>query len=62
LLPLLFSDVVILLHGLTDFALQIPAVAIYWSFLLGLQAAMGGRRPGERAGRIPENGEGLDHD
>lgn len=40
LLPLLFADLVILLHGMTDFALQIPAVALCWSFLLGVQVAI----------------------
>ena len=44
LLPLLFVNVMILTHGLTDFALQIPAFAMYWSFLLGLQVALGGAR------------------
>nr|WP_315051119.1 O-antigen ligase family protein [uncultured Brevundimonas sp.] len=43
LLPLLFADALVLAHGLTDFALQIPAFALYWSFLLGLQAAVAGR-------------------
>lgn len=40
LLPLLFCDLLILMHGLVDFALQIPGVALLWSFLLGLQVAV----------------------
>lgn len=50
LLPLLFADAVVLGHGLTDFGLQIPAFALYWSFLLGLQVAIA-ERARERAGR-----------
>jgi O-antigen ligase len=50
LLPLLFADAVVLGHGLTDFGLQIPALALYWSFLLGLQVAIA-ERARERAGR-----------
>ena len=60
LLPLLFADVVVLSHGLTDFALQIPAFALYWSFLLGLQFAVSGGRPSgdasPAAGRRRETG------
>lgn len=48
LLPLLFVDFVVLAHGLMDFALQIPAISIYWSFLLGLQVAFSGRTPGRQ--------------
>jgi len=61
LLPLLFADAMVLTHGLTDFALQIPAFALYWSFLLGLQTAVSspqarrsirsGGRAREEAGR-----------
>ena len=43
LLPLLFVDCLILMHGLSDFALQIPAFALFWSFLLGLQIAVSGQ-------------------
>lgn len=45
LLPLLFANAVVLGHGLTDFGLQIPALAFYWSFLVGLQLAIA-ERPG----------------
>lgn len=53
LLPLLFADVMVLTHGMTDFALQIPAFALYWSFLLGLQTAVS--RP-ERRRPMPADG------
>lgn len=43
LLPLLFANFIVLAHGLSDFALQIPAFAFYWSFLLGLQTAVSQR-------------------
>jgi O-antigen ligase len=36
---LLAADVVVLLHGLTDFSLQIPSIAALWALLLGLQFA-----------------------
>ena len=48
LLPLLFVDFLVLAHGLSDFALQIPAFALYWSFLLGLQIAVSARRSPRR--------------
>ena len=57
LLPLLFVNVMVLTHGLTDFALQIPAFAMYWSFLLGLQVAIGGART-ERLARPDASGCG----
>lgn len=50
LLPLLFADGVVLGHGLTDFGLQIPALAFYWSFLLGVQLAIA-ETSRERSGR-----------
>ena len=34
---LLAVDAVVLLHGMTDFALQVPAIAALWALLLGLQ-------------------------
>lgn len=52
LLPLLFVDFLVLAHGLSDFALQIPAFALYWSFLLGLQIAVSAR-PSPRRSRRP---------
>jgi O-antigen ligase len=33
------SNLVILLHGTTDYALQVPSIAAFWAFLLGLQFA-----------------------
>ncbi len=36
---LVCSNLVILIHGLTDFALQVPSIAAFWSYLLGLQFA-----------------------
>ncbi|ADL00458.1 O-antigen polymerase [Brevundimonas subvibrioides ATCC 15264] len=38
---LLCANLVILLHGLTDYALQVPSIAGFWAFLLGLQFAFG---------------------
>lgn len=36
---LIAADLVVLVHGLTDYALQIPSIAAFWAFLLGLQFA-----------------------
>jgi len=36
---LVASSVVVLLHGATDYALQVPSIAAFWAFLLGLQFA-----------------------
>jgi O-antigen ligase len=41
LLGLLCANGVILIHGLTDFALQVPSIAAFWSFLLGVQFGYG---------------------
>jgi O-antigen ligase len=41
LIGLLCANLVILVHGLTDFALQVPSIAAFWSFLLGLQFGFG---------------------
>jgi len=38
---LICASLVILLHGLTDYALQVPSIAALWTFLLGLQFAYG---------------------
>jgi O-antigen ligase len=43
-LALIGCDVVFLVHGYTDFALQTPSVAAFWSFLLGLQFTLAERR------------------
>jgi O-antigen ligase len=36
---LICLNLVVLIHGLADFALQVPSIAAFWSFLLGLQFA-----------------------
>lgn len=48
---LLALDVVFVVHGLTDSALQSPSIAAFWAWTLGLQAALvqGGSRTGESA-------------
>jgi O-antigen ligase len=38
---LLASNLVVLIHGMTDYALQVPSIAAFWAFLLGLQFAFG---------------------
>jgi hypothetical protein len=38
---LLAADAVFILHGATDFGLQVPSIAAFWAWLLGLQAALG---------------------
>ncbi|WP_396593038.1 O-antigen ligase family protein [Brevundimonas sp. R86498] len=43
---LLCANLVVLLHGLTDYALQVPSIAAFWAFLLGLQFAFGQGRGG----------------
>lgn len=37
---LLAVDLVFLIHGMSDFALQTPSMAAFWSFLLGLQFSL----------------------
>ncbi|WP_395942449.1 O-antigen ligase family protein [Brevundimonas sp.] len=42
---LIAANLVILAHGMTDYALQVPSIAAFWAYLLGLQFAYGkGRR------------------
>lgn len=41
---LIAANVVVLIHGLTDFALQVPSVATFWAFLLGVQFGFGASR------------------
>jgi O-antigen ligase len=36
-LGLVCASLVVLVHGLTDYALQVPSIAAFWAFLLGLQ-------------------------
>lgn len=40
LCALVAADVVFLVHGLSDFALEIPSMSLLWSFLLGLQFSL----------------------
>lgn len=40
LFALLAADLLILVHGATDFALETPSVSMFWAFLLGLQFAL----------------------
>lgn len=42
---LVCANLVVLLHGITDFALQEFSIAAMWAFLLGLQFAWGAYRP-----------------
>jgi hypothetical protein len=37
---LLAADVVVLTHGITDFALETPSFSAFWTYLLGLQFAL----------------------
>lgn len=41
---LIAANLVVLAHGLTDYALQTPSIAAFWAFLLGLQFAFGALR------------------
>lgn len=43
---LVVANLLILLHGLSDFSLQVPAFASLWAFLLGLQLAWVNARSG----------------
>lgn len=38
---LVAANLVVLIHGAFDFGLQVPSVAAFWAFLLGLQFAFG---------------------
>jgi O-antigen ligase len=40
LFALLAADLLVLIHGATDFALETPSVSTFWAFLLGLQFAL----------------------
>lgn len=35
------ASLIVLVHGLTDYALQVPSIAGFWAFLLGLGFALG---------------------
>lgn len=37
---LLLVDALVLIHGMSDFALQVPALSGFWAFALGLQLSM----------------------
>ncbi len=45
---LLAADVVILVHGLADYALQVPSIAAFWALLLGLQLGLSRSSAGSR--------------
>lgn len=45
-LGLVCASLVVLVHGLTDYALQVPSIAAFWAFLLGLQLTYGRGRGG----------------
>lgn len=51
LAALIGADVLILTHGLSDFALQTPAVAALWALLLGLQFGHAANLLAKRSGR-----------
>ncbi len=38
-------------HGITDFALEVPSIALYWSLLLGIGAGLAAPRASKHAGR-----------
>jgi hypothetical protein len=35
------ASLVVLVHGITDYALQVPSIAGFWAFLLGIGFAFG---------------------
>ncbi|WP_421729256.1 O-antigen ligase family protein [Brevundimonas sp.] len=41
---LIVSNLVILIHGITDFGLQVPSIAAFWAMILGVQFAFGQSR------------------
>lgn len=41
---LVCASLVVLVHGFTDFALQVPSIAMMWAFILGLSFAFGQSR------------------
>lgn len=41
---LVAANLVVLIHGTSDFALQTPSIAAFWAFLLGVQFAFGQSR------------------
>jgi O-antigen ligase len=41
---LIAANLVVLLHGTTDYALQVPSIAAFWAYLLGLQFSYGKAR------------------
>jgi O-antigen ligase len=48
---LLLTNVVILAHGMSDFAIQVPMIAALWAFLLGLQLSMANPQHRRQPGR-----------
>lgn len=49
---LLAADVMVLAHGLSDFALQTPSIAAFWALLLGLQLGGATAPRGRGAGHV----------
>ena len=41
---LIAANLVLLIHGATDYAIQVPSIAAFWAYLLGLQFAYGKAR------------------
>jgi len=41
---LVVANLVVLIHGTTDYGLQVPSIAAFWAFLLGLSFAFGQSR------------------
>lgn len=46
---LIAANLVLLIHGTTDYAIQVPSIAAFWAYLLGLQFAYGKARAGKRS-------------
>ncbi|WAC59212.1 O-antigen ligase family protein [Brevundimonas sp. SL130] len=44
---LIAANLVLLIHGATDYAIQVPSIAAFWAYLLGLQFAYGKARTGK---------------
>lgn len=44
---LIAANLVLLIHGTTDYAIQVPSIAAFWAYLLGLQFAYGKARTGK---------------
>jgi O-antigen ligase len=47
---LIAASLVLLIHGTTDYAIQVPSIAAFWAYLLGLQFTYGKARAGKTSG------------